>query len=318
MTREVLPKYPIYIISKGRADTIALHTAGFLAVDYVPFRVVIEPQEFDAYAKVIPEDRLLTLPFSNLGQGGTPARNWIWEHSRSEGHESHWILDDNIRRIYRLWYGERIPCDSAPAFRQVEDFVDRFDNIAVAGMNYKMFGLPNLSAYFLNTHVYSCLLIRNDIPFRWRGKYNEDTDLCLQALTSKWCTVLVNVFLADKLPTMSQKGGNTESLYGGLGGRVTGDGTRIVPTTDGRLEMAKTLQRQWGQELVRIDRRWQRPQHVVEWKRFKTALHLKDGVDLAQLGKIDEYGLYMKAWKAVKSERIQKILTDNREKETVS
>jgi hypothetical protein len=103
-----------------------------------------------------------------------------------------------------------------------------------------------------------------------------------------------------------------------MGGRVTEDGTRIIPTTDGRLEMAKTLQRQWGQELVRIDRRWQRPQHVVEWKRFKTALHLKDGVDLAQLGKIDEYGLYMKAWKAVKSERIQKILTDNREKETVS
>jgi len=33
------------------------------------------------------------LPFSNLGLGSYPARNWCWEHAISEGHAFHWILD---------------------------------------------------------------------------------------------------------------------------------------------------------------------------------------------------------------------------------
>lgn len=30
--------------------------------------------------------------------------------------------------------------------------------------------------------AFPCILIQNDIPFRWRGRYNEDTDLSLRAL----------------------------------------------------------------------------------------------------------------------------------------
>ena len=43
------PKYPVYVISKGRADTCL--TANFLLKDKVNFRLVIEPQEYDKYAK---------------------------------------------------------------------------------------------------------------------------------------------------------------------------------------------------------------------------------------------------------------------------
>lgn len=44
------------------------------------YRIVIEPQEYDDYASVISPNKILVLPFSNLGLGSIPARNWVWEH----------------------------------------------------------------------------------------------------------------------------------------------------------------------------------------------------------------------------------------------
>jgi len=45
------PRYPVYIISKGRADTRL--TAKSLEYMNVPYKIVIEPQELFAYASVI-------------------------------------------------------------------------------------------------------------------------------------------------------------------------------------------------------------------------------------------------------------------------
>jgi len=33
--------------------------------------------------------------------------------------------------------------------------------------------------FVMNTRMYSIIFIRNDIPYRWRGRYNEDTILSL-------------------------------------------------------------------------------------------------------------------------------------------
>jgi hypothetical protein len=125
-----LPKYPVYIISKGRAKNLL--TARFLIKDEVPFQIAIEPQEESEYAPIVGKDRLLILPFSNLGQGSIPARNWVWEHAKSEGHSRHWILDDNIRSIKRRYFGYRIKCKSGNAFAAVESLIDRYENVAIA------------------------------------------------------------------------------------------------------------------------------------------------------------------------------------------
>ena len=92
------PKYPIYIISKGRWESRL--TAKTLERMKVPYHIVVEPQEYDNYASVINPDKIHVLPFSDLGQGSIPARNWVWEHSISIGAERHWILDDNIDANY--------------------------------------------------------------------------------------------------------------------------------------------------------------------------------------------------------------------------
>jgi hypothetical protein len=51
------------------------------------------------------------------------------------------------------------------------------------------------------------------VPFRWRGRYNEDTDLSLRMLKAGWCTVQFNAFLQKKTRTQVVKGGNTGEFY---------------------------------------------------------------------------------------------------------
>ena len=55
------PKYPIYIVSKGRADSRL--TSKALEKINCPYYIVVEEQEFDIYAKVIdPAKILIFLP----------------------------------------------------------------------------------------------------------------------------------------------------------------------------------------------------------------------------------------------------------------
>lgn len=278
------PRYPIYVISKGRWESRL--TVKSLDECGLSYRVVIEPQEYDSYAAVIAPERLLVLPFSNLGQGSIPARNWVWEHSIGEGHERHWILDDNINHFFRLYRGRRYYVRSGATFAAAEDFVDRYENVALAGMQYKMFApeknASKLPPFLLNTRIYSCILIKNDIadpngaPYRWRGRYNEDTDLSLRVLKDGWCTVLFYAFLAGKMPTMQMRGGNTDELY---------------TAEDGRYQMALSLVKQHP-DVTKIARKWGRWQHQVDYRPFKSnRLIKKAGVVVAE--GVDEYGMVL-------------------------
>jgi hypothetical protein len=264
------------------------------------FKIVVEPQEKDLYAEKYGEDRLYILPFSNLGLGSIPARNWCWEHSKENGHERHWIFDDNIRKARRRFKARRIPCSVVPALKAMEEFVERYENIAIAGMNYGFFApdSANLPPYFQNVHVYSNLLIKNDLDYRWRGRYNEDTDLCLQVLSGGWCTVLFNAFLIEKQRTMTMKGGNSDQLYKG----------------DGRLVMARSLERVW-KGVVYTDRRFQRPQHVITgaWKKFDTQLIRKADIDWDKLKEKNEFGMKMKAVSEIKSKKIKEMYERNKD-----
>jgi hypothetical protein len=255
----------------------------------VPYRIVIEPQECGEYVKVIDPKKILALPFSNLGQGSIPARNWVWEHSISIGAEKHWIMDDNISGFYRSFRNKRHWVSSGTPLKIMEDFTDRYKNVALSGPHYGMFVTdqdPNIPPYYLNTRVYSCILIRNDIPYRWRGMYNEDTDLSLRALKDGWCTILFNIFTAQKKATMRMKGGNTESLY------KLGDGK------DGRLLMAQSLQEQHP-DIVKITWKWDRWQHQVDYSSFKkfNKLKRKDGIAVEKGN--NEYGMRL-VWPSLK------------------
>ena len=268
--------FPSYIISKARWKSRL--TVRALIAREIPFRVVIEPQEWEQYAAVIDPALLLVLPFSNLGQGSIPARNWVWEHSIAEGHSRHWILDDNIAGFHRPVAKTMVQAPAA-VFNAMEDFCERYENIALSGPQYSMLGIyggpsQRCSGPFVaNTRIYSCILIRNDLPFRWRGRYNEDTDLSLRVLKAGWVTILFNAFRCDKKATLTMSGGNTDELYQG----------------DGRLKMAQSLENQHP-DVVKIRRRFGRWQHVVNYRPFKkNKLILKSGAVIPDAP--NEYGM---------------------------
>ena len=122
------PIYPVYVISKGRWES-RLTSKAFEALR-VPYRIVVEPQEFDSYASVIAPEKVLALPFSNLGQGSIPARNFCWQHSLEAGAKRHWIVDDNISGFFRLNRNLKTPVGDGTIFRVMEQFADRFGCIA--------------------------------------------------------------------------------------------------------------------------------------------------------------------------------------------
>jgi hypothetical protein len=263
------PEYPVYIVSKGRAQSRL--TSKALERMNVPYHIVIEPQEYEQYAAVIDPAKILVLPFSNLGQGSIPARNWIWEHALSSGAAWHWILDDNIRWFGRYNHNQVIKCETGICFLVIEEFVNRFQNVVLSGMQYEFF-MPMESRktpLIWNTRIYSCILIRNDIPYRWRGRYNEDTDLSLRVLKDGLCTVLFRAFVCRKVATMRMKGGNTDELY----------------RDDGRYKMAVSLYKQHP-DVVKVAYKWNRWQHQVDYRPFmknkpilKPGIEIKDGID---------------------------------------
>lgn len=251
-------RYPVFVPSKGRA-TQAM-TPRFMLDEGVPFRLVVEPSEVDAYAAAFPDARLLVTPRDEMRLLGV--RNFIRDVSVEEGHARHWQFDDNIRRMFRYHAGRRHPCDARFALAMVEEFTDRYTNIGISGFDYETFARGAAPPYRLNVHVYSASLVSNEMPYRWRLLYNDDTDLCLQVLAGGLCTVQFCAFLAEKGGTMKLAGGNTEDLYQG----------------DGRLRMARELERMWP-GVVRVDRRFRRPQHVVKWSRFTTPLQRREDLD---------------------------------------
>ena len=268
ITKEnVQPKYPVYIISKGRWENPL--TAKALNDMAVNFKIVIEPQEYNQYAAAIDPDNILVLPFSNLGQGSIPARNWVWEHSIQAGHERHWIVDDNIYRFMRINHNGKHPVKSGIILKAMEDFVDRFENIGLAGPNYENFvhRREQRPAFQTNTRIYSCILVKNDLDFRWRGRYNEDTDLSLRILESGLCTVLFNAFTIKKVQTMVMRGGNTDNVY------IDGDN---------RLKFAESLKQQHPKH-VKVTKKWGRFHHHVDYSPFqKNELVLRPGINVQE------------------------------------
>lgn len=258
-----MTRYPIFVISKGRWET--MHTANALREMNASFRVVVEPKELPEYAKGLSEENILPAPedFSERGRGSIPVRNWVWENSLKQGDSRHWLLDDNIRGFERLNKNTRGKVYTDAIFRAAEDFVDRFENVALAGFEYRQFsgGARRYKPPFkVNRRIYSCSLINNALDLRWRGKFNEDTDLCLRAMKEGWATISFNCFLQNKIATMTMRGGNTDTIYN---------------QGDERLEFARSLAKQHP-DCVWVVRKFGRWHHEVDYSKFKhNALGLK-------------------------------------------
>ena len=297
-----LPQFPFYIPSKSRSEYMI--TSKALTRMGIKHYVIVEPDQVADYEKAVEEMKLLTiiLPLDmnykktyelcddhgfTQSTGAGPARNFAWEHSIANGFDWHWIMDDNIRCFIRLNKNERIKCENPAFWTAQEDFALRYKNVAMAGPQYKFFApdRQKMPPFIKNTRIYSCNLIRNDLPFRWRGRHNEDTILSLDVLKAGWCTILFNAFLQDKAPTQTVKGGNTSEIY-----QVKNDvkaGEKYSST--GTIDKSKMIVRVHG-DVSKIKHRFGRVHHYVDYSLFKaTKLIRIDGLQISK--KTNDYGI---------------------------
>lgn len=250
-----MQKFPIYIISKGRYNKTL--TADMFERSNIKYLIAVEPQEANEYIKKLGENRVIVLPFSNLGLGSYPARNFCWEHSKKNGYKYHWLFDDNIRNIRKWINGQRKVINNIiEPINYIENFTIK-NNIDLSGFEYSTFvqKVPK-KPFKINCHVYSAMFIKNSLPYRWRLKYNEDVDLCLQILHNKGKIASCVYYTQDKTSTTAKmKGGNQDELYKGNDPKK-------------KLLKAKMLEAVWPQYAKTVIR-FNRYHHFVDWKVFK-------------------------------------------------
>ncbi len=299
------PQFPLYIVSKGRHKYMM--TSKHLTEMGVNHYIVVEPDQVNDYKNAVKKFNLLATIIEmdmsykekyelldNFGltksTGSGPARNFAWDHSISEGYKWHWLMDDNINGFFRLNNNLKVKVTSPGYWRAQEDFCLRYKNVAMAGPEYFRF-MPRkvkVDPFRVNTRIYSCNLIRNDIPFRWRGRHNEDTILSLDILSDGWCTILFHAFLQYKINTQEMPGGNTDEIY-----HVQGT---VKPGQDyaenGTLEKTQLLANIYP-EITKIVWRYKRVHHHVDYRAFKNnKLLLND--DFSVSVKDNEYGMKLK------------------------
>lgn len=286
------PRYPVYIVSKGRSKngltTKALDDMG------VRHFMVVERQEFDEYQGrtsadilILPEKYLAEYDtFDDLGctksKGPGAARNFCLDHSKRLGFKRHWVMDDNLDAFHYLNRNEKFEVESCGTLSATEDFVDRFSNVPVSGLNYYSMCKKDdkVPPYTTNTRIYSCLLIDNDMRHRWRGRYNEDTDLSLRVLKDGDCTIQMNAFLCGKVATQRMSGGNSKEFY----------------RNEGTLPKSEMIARMHP-DVASVVWRFNRWHHLVNYSTFKgNKLKLRSDAPKPGDGKrhVFNYGLVKK------------------------
>lgn len=297
-THKIEPKYPIYVITKGRWEkTLTIDTLEDMGVD---FRICVEPDEYDNYVSNprIDEKKIIKLPenFSERKQGGIPVRNFVWQHSIDRGFKKHWIIDDNILWFYRWNQNIQKRVRDGVFFRIMEDFSDRYENLGLVSCQYASF-VPAVDCgregFIVNTRTYSCILINTELlddrlEERWRGTYNEDTDLTLRVLsTGDLCTVNFNSLLSGKQTTGTMKGGNTNTIYEWKDGE-----SEESKRWSGLQKKFDELKENWGDIVTYTTNRHKdgRPHHHISYTRiFKQDLKLKEGFSLEP--KVNNYNM---------------------------
>lgn len=283
----VLPKYPIYIISLGRFKTRP--TSKLLDKSGIPYKICVEPHQYKDYLREIKDEhKIIKLPESyskTKKQGSIPVRNFVLKHAyKNDKNGMHWLLDDNIVNFYRIipeyfksdYYKNvfiknngriKVETGIGALFRSIEIITDQCKNVYQSGMHDQKFVIQASRPITFNTRIYSCTLMRNKIYrtkdknkklIRWRGKFNEDTDLSLRLLKIGKGTLLFNTYMMQKSTTTSGK-----NKVGTRGGNEN-----IYINTEERKEFAESLRKQHP-DIVTVKRKYNRWHHEVNYTGFK-------------------------------------------------
>lgn len=291
-----LPRYPIYVISKGRA-WLSNGTSGTLSRLQIPHFVVVEPDEEKEYQEKIANEyaKILVMDMKYIDEydrgeslgddtivGPGAKRNFVWDHSTAAGAKWHWVMDDNAYYMKNRLYNYRFFTCTGNYLCALEDFIDKFKNLGQAGCDYNFFypDHTNDTPYILNTRCFSFILNNNFITnkegkhYRWEGRYSEDVDLSLRILKDGWSTMDFRFVLFEKALTQTCKGGCDGEIYSKEG------------TDNKSIFIARR-----HPDCCRVVKKYGRTHHHVDYRVFKQQPLLKDEwkEKLFELPKYNDY-----------------------------
>jgi hypothetical protein len=254
-------KYRIYIPSRGRYDTC--YTADCLREYNIRFFLVVEPQEAEKYIAKYGTDSVLILPEND--RGIAYVRNWMKLHSEAEGQSFHWQIDDNVRKFKIRIDGHNVVAHPYNLLTFVEDYADKFDNIALASLTHVAFAFAQKTDIKFNRNSYMCFLCNNSVDAEFRAGVVVDTDYSMQVLTKGWCTIVFTRLLIDKVGTGKMKGGLAEIEYANGGRRAR------------NLKLCELWNHVFQEEVLKNGKSRIKPSSV--WRNFKQRPKLKENAE---------------------------------------
>lgn len=218
---------PVYIVSRHRSQVAT--TPKLLTEANIPYRIVVEPHDYDDYAKAYPTENLLQLPLDN--QGLAYARNFPIDHARENGWLYCWQFDDDIRSFEYRKNKKRHKTNPRPLMSITEQITFRHSNVGASSISNAgyLFGHDDKPPIVFNSMVYQAQLLRTDTGIRFRHGTQDDADFSLQTMTEGWVTFVSKRYGQTSASTGTIKGGLTETIY----------------QDDGRLKTFQQLLRDW-------------------------------------------------------------------------
>lgn len=204
-------QYTIYVPTKGRAGIS--NTVTTLNKDNINYVLVVEPQEYDLYSKVYPEQRILRLDANDKGLWYS--RNYIKEYSRSIGEKKHWQMDDDLEKFFirKLNGTTNTPTTPSMCISIVEKCTDMFSNVAISGMDGPAYAFSKKYGVQLNRDVGGCVLVNNAVDAKWEYRAAEDVHYTLTVLEAGYCTLRFFHVTVESSPSMKNPGGCTTVDY---------------------------------------------------------------------------------------------------------
>lgn len=210
------PKYPIVIVSYGRANNYG-RTHLFLTKCKINHYIVVEKDEYEDYKKWIDPEYCEVINskenFHTQGMGSTPVRNFVLKHFIRNGRV--WMLDDNIKSYKRLYKGVKNEIQSNEIFTSIEKYVDSYNNVGIASHNFSPFVVEGgkRSIICKNGKCYSSMLIPTIDDIIFKHKHQEDNLISIEYIERGMCNLCFNHISYDKNTSGDDGGGNTIHIY---------------------------------------------------------------------------------------------------------
>lgn len=245
--------WPVVIPSKARVQST---TAALLrAAEVKAWRLLVEPQDAEAYAAKWGDEHVEVLPEDD--QGLTYSRNRVLELAREAGWPWVWQLDDDVTQLYLKGEGTKlVKTDAKTALLRAQRVIGRVPNVGQAGLEYQQFAWRATKPCVLNSYcdVVVAINTENTRTCRYREiPLKEDRDFTLQVLSTgrRTCRVQTVSFGAP------QNGSNK----GGL---------QPVYATDGREERSvKRMAKLWPGVVERQVKPNGRVDCKIHWRFFR-------------------------------------------------